>query len=362
MKQILKKTNAVASCASVTRSIAFTCRNGFCGLWTFIWFGSILFWLAAFSTESALGAGTPAGTTILNNATVAYAVGTGNFLETSNNTITIVSEVLDATLAWQDASPVSVNAGAAGQILTFRLTNTGNGNEAFRLTNQSALPGDDFDPSPAVPSIYLDSNSNDIYEPGIDPAYSPGVNDPDLPADASRTLFILNDIPAGLSNGAGGNSRLEATAVSGGSGIPGFLHANAGDGGIDAVDGSSGGTTDAVGTYVVSDVNVTLIKSATITDPQAGTQPVTGATITYTIFVTVSGSGSAQNLVISDAIPVNTTYSPATLMLDTLGLTDLADGDAGDVSNTTPGYVTVNLGTVAAGSPARAIEFKVTID
>ncbi len=280
----------------------------------------------------------------------------------ATRTSTIVSEVLDVALDWQDASPVSVSAGASAQVLTFRLTNTGNGNEAFRLANQSVLGGDDFDPVPSGAGIYLDVNGNDTYDPGTDDPYNPGVNDPDLAADASRTVFILSDIPGGLAAGFIGNSRLEAVAVSGGSGTPGLLHANAGDGGIHAVDGSSGGRADILGSYVVSNVSVVLFKSAVVTDPGGGAQPVTNATITYTILVTVSGSGTAQNLVITDPIPVNTTYSPATLRLDALGLTDAADGDAGDVAVTTPGAVTVNLGSVAAGSPARAIEFSVIID
>jgi len=325
-------------------------------------FGSFLILMVLLSPEFTLGAGTTAGTVIVNRATVDYAIGADSYSETSSSTATIVSEVLDASLDWQDASPVSVSAGATGQPLTFRLTNTGNGEEAFRLINQNLLGGDDFDPAPSGPGIYLDVNGNDTYDPGTDAPYSPGVNDPELAADASQTIFILSDIPTGLTVGASGDIRLDVVAVSGGSGTPGLLHANAGDGGIDAVDGSSGGRTDTLGTYVVSDVSVDLFKSAVVTDPGAGSQPVTGATITYTILVTVSGSGSAQNLVITDPIPTNTTYSPTTLRLDAIGLTDIADGDAGDVSVTTPGAVTVNLGSVAAGSPARAIEFKVIID
>ncbi len=308
------------------------------------------------------GAGTTAGTAIINQATVDYAIGANSYTETSISTSIIVSEVLDVALDWQDASPVSVSAGASAQVLTFRLTNTGNGNEAFRLTNQSLLGGDDFDPVPSGPGIYLDVNGNDTYDPGIDDPYSPGVNDPALAADASQTVFILSDIPGGLPAGSVGYSRLEAVAVSGGSGTPGFLHANAGDGGIDAVDGSSGGRADSMGSYVVSNVSVNLFKSAVVTDPGGGSQPVTNATIAYTILVTVSGAGTAQNLVITDPIPTNTTYIPATLRLDAIGLTDAADGDAGDVDVTTPGVVTVNLGSVAAGSPARTIEFQVIID
>jgi len=310
----------------------------------------------------ALSAGTSAGTTIFNSASVNYSIGLDTFVKTSPSTSIMVIEVLDASLTWQDAAPVSVGDSAADQVLTFRLTNIGNGTEQFRLTSQSNLTGDDFNPIPSGAGIYLDSNGNDIYDPGIDEPYSPGVNDPQLAADVFRTVFILSDIPVGLTAGATGDSRLEAIAVSGGSGTPGFLHPNAGDGNIDAVDGSSGGLTDALGTYVVSDVSVVLVKSAVVTDPDNGNQPITGATITYTILVTVSGVGSAENIVISDPIPVNTSYTPATLRLDTVALTDEADGDAGDVSVTAPGTVTVNLGDMAGGSPTRSIEFSVLID
>jgi uncharacterized repeat protein (TIGR01451 family) len=344
------------------RKIAAPGQNHTANHWSRFTSALLLVLVLYLPPKAALGAGTTAGTVILNHATVNYAMGADNYMETSNSTSTIVSEVLDATLDWQDASPVSVSAGSFGQVLTFRLTNTGNGNEAFRLDNQNLLGGDDFDPAPSGPGIYLDVNGNDTYEPGTDDPYSPGVNDPDLAADASRTIFIVSDIPTGQTVGATGDSRLEAVAVSGGSGTPGVLHANAGDGGIHAVDGSSGGRAEALGTYVLSNVGVALVKSALVTDPAGGTQPVTGATITYTIQVTVSGSGSAQNLIIADPIPTNTTYIPSSLRLDAVDLTDTVDGDAGDVSATTPGVVTVKLGSVPAGSPARAIEFKVTID
>jgi uncharacterized repeat protein (TIGR01451 family) len=308
------------------------------------------------------GAGTPAGTAITNNATVSYAIGVASFTETSNTTSSIVGEILDVAVAWQDIAPVAVGTGAGAQALTFQITNTGNGTEVFQLGLQNALSGNDFDPQPVGAGLYLDSNGNGQYDPGTDPVYSPGVNDPDLLPDTSQTVFILCDIPIGLAGGDSGSSRLSALAVSGGSGLPGTLHPNAGDNGTDALDGSSGGKADATGTYVVSDVSVALVKSSTVIDPSGGTQPVTGATLSYTIMVTVTGSGTAQNLVITDPIPISTHYSPNTLRLDTNGLTDTADGDAGDVAATTPGAVSVYLGNVVAGSPTRIIEFEVIID
>jgi uncharacterized repeat protein (TIGR01451 family) len=136
----------------------------------------------------------------------------------------------------------------------------------------------------------------------------------------------------------------------------------AADCGADAVVGTSGGTDSDIGTYIVSNVVVSVVKTASVSDPFGGTEPIPGATITYTIAVTVAGSGIAEGVVITDPIPVHTTYSPGTLTLNAASLTDDADGDAGDVGGTTPGTVTVNLGDVAAGSPVEIITFSVVID
>ncbi|MFH1313720.1 MAG: hypothetical protein ABIJ00_10920, partial [Candidatus Eisenbacteria bacterium] len=117
-----------------------------------------------------------------------------------------------------------------------------------------------------------------------------------------------------------------------------------------------------VGTYLVSNVVVSVVKSATMADPFGGTEPVPGAVITYTLVVTVSGSGTAESLVLTDPIPTHTTYSSGTLVLNGGPLTDQADADEGDVGMTSPGTVTVSLGDVAAGSPAQTVTFAVVID
>ena len=92
-------------------------------------------------------------------------------------------------------------------------------------------------------------------------------------------------------------------------------------------------------------------------DPFGGTTAVPGATITYTLVATVSGSGSLANLAIGDAIPAGSTYKAGSITLDGAALTDLADGDAGEIS---PSGVAVRLGTVPAGQ-ARTVTFQVTI-
>ena len=99
-----------------------------------------------------------------------------------------------------------------------------------------------------------------------------------------------------------------------------------------------------------------------IRDSSGGNQPVTGATLTYTIDATVSGSGTATGVVITDLLPANTTYTAGTLSLNAASLTDAPDADAGDVGGTAPNTVTINLGDLTAASPVQTITFEVIIN
>lgn len=309
----------------------------------------------------AYAAGTPAGTVILNQASVNCTVSGAPLTVSSNVNTVAVAEVLNVNLASQDTPPgVSVTPGQTGRPLTFLVTNTGNGSNSFSLTTNDALGGDQFNPT--VTAIYLDSNGNGVYDAGIDTLYVPGTNDPVLAQDASRAVFVLSSIPgAGLAQGDRGDVRITVTSRDG-SGAPGALIAGGGDGGTDAVVGFSGGAQSATGGYVVSGVNVTMLKSAAVIDPFGGSRPQTGATVRYTISVNVSGTGTAAGLIVTDTVPVNTTYTPGTLRLNSSPLSDAADADAGDVNATTPGAVTVRLGNLTSASLAQTITFEVTIN
>jgi len=307
----------------------------------------------------AWAAGTAPGVDITNQASISYQIGATTINDTSNITTTTVQELLEMTLTWQDASNVAVAPGDSDRVLTFLLSNTGNGSDAYTLAVNSSVGGGNFNPT--FSNIYLDSNANGIYESGVDTLYNPGVNDPVLAADGQLAIFVLNNIPSPLNDGDLGNSQLTATSNTG-SGVPGTAIGGGGDGGTDAVVGASGGTQNDIGTYIVSNVVVTFAKSATITDPFGGSNPVPGATITYSLVVTVTGSGTADSVVVVDPIPANTTYTASSMTLDTTSLSDAADADEGDFDVTNTNAITVDLGSVVAGSAANTIEFEVTID
>ncbi len=305
---------------------------------------------------SAWAASTPAGTMISNTAKATYDLPNGGSGSSDSNTVTFeVDEVLDVAVASLNSGDVTVTPGATSQVLAFKVTNAGNGQEAFKLAARDNLTGDDFDPT--TTSIVIDSNGNDTYDPGVDTVYVAGTNEPNLAPGAAVAVFLLSTIPAGSTNGQRGQADLVATSVTG-SGTAGTVFSGKGTGGSDAVVGSTTASASASGFYAVSAASVSLVKSATVADPFGGTSHVPGSTITYTIVATVSGSGSLSNLTVSDVVPTGTTYDPGTLTLGGTALTDAADSDPGEV---VAGTMTTRLATVAAGS-SRTITFKVKVN
>jgi uncharacterized repeat protein (TIGR01451 family) len=240
-------------------------------------------------------------------------------------------------------------------VLTFNVTNTGNGSEAFTLAPVNAIGGDAFDP--ATTSLVLDTNHNGVYDAGVDAVYAAGTNDPILAADTSIRVFVLSTLPGTATDGQRGQTDLTAAAVTG-TGPPGTVFVGKGDGGSDAVVGTTTGIGRDKGFYLVTAATMTFIKSATVSDPFGGTKSVPGSTITYTLVAAVTGTGSLVNLAIGDPIPGTTTYVPGSLTLQGAALTDGVDADAGEISGT---GIVARLGNLASGQ-TRTITFKTKIN
>lgn len=316
-------------------------------------------------SSSAHAIGTPAGTSIVNRAEVTAMVSGSPVTVVSLDDTVVVLEFLDVDVTLQSAGNVLVAPGEVDAVQSFLVTNTGNGIDTISLVGNSAgIAGDDFDPT--FKKLVLDDGDG-IYEAGIDPDYVPSVNDPILdannPTATSIVVFVLNDIPAGVTDAQLGLTELRATS-SLGPAPPGTTTVGGGDGGIDAVIGTSGGTDSDLGTYEVRTVAVSIAKSSSVQDLVGGTNPEPGATITYQLVVTASGAGTASAVVISDLIPTNTTYVPNSMRLNGAIQTD-ADDSPTDESNfgvTAANTVTVALGDLLGGSPAQTITFQVTID
>ena len=179
-----------------------------------------------------------------------------------------------------------------------------------------------------------------------------------LAPDASIKVFVLAGLPGTATDGQTSNVKLTAASVTG-TGAPGTLLAGKGDGGVDAVIGTSTASQHAQDPLIASLAQVTLTKSATVLDPFGGTTPVPGSVVTYSLVAHVAGSGTATNLHVTDTVPTGTAYQAGTLTLNAAALTDAADADAGSGGSS---GIDVALGNIAGGSPDKTVTFKVKIN
>lgn len=316
-------------------------------------------WLCLLLSHPVWSEGTAAGTVIENTATASFDLGGVNTSQDSNTVTIVVLERLDVVVTLQSPQVV-VSPGQTATSLLFNVSNTGNGDDEFRLAINSALAGDDFDPVPAVPAIYFDSDSSGDFSAG-DVPYVAGSNDPQLSADESIDVLLVNDIPGNVPDNALGRSELTATSTTG-TGLPGATLTGLGDGGVDAIVGASGGTAAMFGEYLAADVQISMLKSVTVSDPLGGTEPTVGATLTYTITLAVLNTDIATASVFSDPIPNSSTYVANSIFLNGDSLTDAVDTDEGELVTAGAPAIQVRLGDLTSADGIQTIEFQVTID
>lgn len=339
---------------------------------------------------SAAAVGTDAGRRIDNAAQASFQVGGVSQPDVVSNTVSVVvDEVLDVSVTNVDAGPVAVSSPQNAAPLTFNVTNTGNGSEAFRLVADTAVTGDDFDP--AAPTVYLESNGTAGLQVGAggDTPYAIGANDPVLAHDTSVQVYVASNIGGGLTPSAVGRLALRAVAVTvytqAGTDdptnpafpAPGTTYAGAGDpaaggGNSNAVVGNSYRSGAlllvAQGSYQVGSALVTLTKVATqLTDPFGGATVVPGTIVRYQITATIGGSGGVQNLVVRDPLPAALAFVAGSITVSALPPGEQADDDFAPAGTDNTGFdgtsntVVVALGTIASGGTPIVISFDASI-
>ncbi len=302
-------------------------------------------------SNPAFAAGVRAGTDIENTASATYSAGGQPREVFSNPDILKVDELLDVATAWQDGAPIPIDGQS---VLQFRVTNNGNGAEAFTITADPAVAGNGFDTT--VDYLVIDANNNGIVDDN-ETRLTNGFTTAELDPDQSINILVVVTAPAGATDGQTSQVDLLAVAATG-TGSPGDVFANQGEGGGDAVVGSTGADDNALGDLVASRGVVTLVKTSSASDPFGGSQVVPGSIVTYSLVATVTGSGSVSGLSITDTIPVNTTYSPGTLTLQSNILTDADDADAGEASSA---GIAVHIGALGS-SQSRTVTFDVIVN
>ncbi len=109
-----------------------------------------------------------------------------------------------------------------------------------------------------------------------------------------------------------------------------------------------------------------ITATKTATDVNGGTLAL-GDRLNYSIAVNNGGAGTATATVLTDAVPVGTSYVPGSLTIGGVGVTDAAGDDTGDV---VAGTVTARLGTGAtsavggslASGASTTVAFGVTVN
>lgn len=343
--------------------------------------------IATLMAAPAYAAGTTAGSSINNTATVNYTVGGVSQTPVISSTATfVVDRKISMTLTEPGNATTSVVPGSTNQVTTFLLTNTSNAALDFGLALAQPVGGaaahggtDNFDVT--APTFWVNTGAS-AGSATYDAANSVQVTYIDeLAADASRYVFVLASVPGTRVNGDVAGVTLTAQArESGAAGTQGAVSTEttgANTAGMDTVFADVAGATDAArdgqisarDDYTVAAPTLTVVKtSKIISDPLNGTtnpKMIPGATVEYCIQVANgAGGATATSPAITDVLPTQTTYDA------TFGIKLNGTVTAGvcNADGTTGGTYTAATTTVAgtlnnlAGGVTGTLYFRVTIN
>ncbi|MDH5611776.1 MAG: hypothetical protein OEY66_04905 [Gammaproteobacteria bacterium] len=333
--------------------------------------------------------------------------GIGNGASTSF----IEDRLINFSIASNDATLVPVTSAQTATVLTFTVTNNGNATQDFLLTavNTATSPFastiDNFDPLSPM-RVFVEDGTTSGYQLAEDKL----TFIDELSAGASVMVYIVTDMPVVLPGDVAAVS-LIAQIASGGAVGEGLAITNDDNGNISpagiygngatsvtvgvattlpnsaametvfndpaglniedvdstglAQDIASNGQASDSAAFQVQGSPVELIKSFTVIDSSGGSDPRPGSTLHYQINVVIGGASNINNLIITDQIPANTTFTPASLSLNGVVQTDASDAPI-DYSEFNGSNIVVDLsqgGTVSVvPATTNLIVFDVTIN
>lgn len=311
-----------------------------------------------------------AGDTISNTATINYDI--GGVPGTDSSSATFLEDRLVNFTVTEDngGMAVPVISDMNDAVIQFTVTNTGNGIQDFLLTavntapNPFGVPADNFDP--LTIQVFAESGATPGYQAVEDTA----VYIDELVSNVPYVVYVVADLPTQVIDDVSAIALIAQIAEGGVAGSEGAA-INADDNGHTSPAGVfSNGTTSVsagtantivdspltmetvfndpaglnpedVSTDLVQDITrngqnsdagafqvmspVSIIKTVTVIDPSGGTDPHPGATLRYQLDVSVTGNTAVDNLVVSDAIPANTTYIDNSMQLNAVAQTDAND-------------------------------------
>ena len=264
-------------------------------------------------------AGTAAGTTVSNSATLSYTVdgATQPTVSTQNAATFVVDKKIDFSIVHDDSPKHLITTpGATDVRRSFTLENTTNKIQDFTLNAVNLTGGESYD------SKADDSDVSDI-EISIDDGdtWSSGsVTVDDLGVDATLTVLVRSNVPDTNVDGNVMNIQIEATAVKDGTTDPEEATSTADDKDAeDTVLAEGAGVTDfansefdgkysAWGGYIINSPVLTLEKSSCVykdlvSGVSADAKRIPSATITYLFDIENTGTINASDINITDTLP-----------------------------------------------------------
>ena len=288
-----------------------------------------IFLIIFFMSNICIAKGTLANKIISNQAQITYNLnGIKNNLSSNVDTF-VVDQVIDVNIAWQDLKAIDVASGEKQRVLTFLLTNEGNGKDSISLSyehNKSSK----FKPQNV--KIYTDSNSNGLFD-GKDTL----TKELSLNADSNVTLFIVADIAEG--NYSANDKSYESLIAKS------KAKANSSKDNKDKVDVVIRKAKDiATGTFIIRDYYLITKKSKTVLS--SDNKAHTGSIIRYSIEFAIGGESkdkSIENIKLKDTLDSGLKYVANSIKLNSKSQTDAKDSDAAYFEKDT---VYANIGTI----------------
>jgi len=278
--------------------------------------------------QEARAVGTAASTTISDQATVNYSVGsvaqpaiasspTGNSTPGGGAPTTfVVDNRIDLTVVERSGGNTLTSPGAANVVTSFTLTNTGNAPQGYQLTAANLVGTSLFSNTDNTDvtnlRAFVDAGGDNTFVLGTDTATA--VNT--LAPDTSITVFIVADVPVTATNNQFANVQLLArTAVPGTNGATLESQTTVADtpGAVDVVfgDAARDAQESAADQYAIQSAALSISKtSVVVSDPFNATNPkaIPGAVIEYAVVIANAGTLNATGIGVSDPLPAATTF------------------------------------------------------
>ncbi len=340
--------------------------------------------LSGLAAQNAMAAGTASGTSISNQASLAYTVGgvsqTGI---TSVATAFVVDNKVNLTVTEGNTTFTTVVPGQLAAVTTFTVTNNGNTAQDYALTGANVAAGqvlfaltDNFQAANVL--AFVDNPGAGGTAGIYDVAFDTAIFIDELAANGTATVFVVTNIPlAQVNNDAALVSLTAITHDAGAVGL-GALTADllaANTVGVDVVFADAAGSDDAVkdGThsardaYKVVSAIISIAKTVTpVCDPLNGNvfpKNIPTSAVQYAITITNTGSAAATLGQATDALNAALLFDPL-LNSGALPATNCISGNvANSFSATGFGAVSGTGATtyVAPGLAAQAVTAGVTV-